>query len=292
MGLLASGLLAAIKGIAAITGNSYALLADAVESVMDIASSLIVLGGIRIAQSPPDQNHPYGHGKAEPLAAMLVAIILATSAAGIAIQSVRQIQSPGRIPAPYTLVVLVAVITGKEIMFRYLSRAGDKLHSTAVTADAWHHRSDALTSAAAFVGIIVAITGGPRFAAADAWAALFASAVIAFNSVRLFRPALAEVMDAAPDPELIDQVRRTASEVDGVIGLDKCFLRKMGLTYYADLHVIVDGQVSVRLGHDIAHRVKDRIRYAIPKISDVSVHVEPDDPDRLARQRGTDSKCG
>lgn len=284
IGLLVSALLAAVKGITAVVGNSYALLADAVESALDIASGLIVWGGLRIARSPPDANHPYGHGKAEPLAAMLVAIILATAAAGIAIESVREIQAPSRSPAGFTLIVLVAVIVTKELMFRYLWAAGRRIHSTAVMTDAWHHRSDALTSVAAFVGIAVAWIGGPAYAAADAWAALFASAVIAYNAVRLFRPALAEVMDAAPDAGLVRQIVDAAIQVEGVDGLDRCTVRKTGLSYVADLHIIVDGAISVRAGHAIAHRVADRIRRTEPQVTDVMVHVEPDDPDRLARR--------
>lgn len=284
VGLLVSGLLAAVKGIAGVVGHSYALIADAVESSLDIASALIVLGGLKIAQTPPDENHPYGHGKAEPLAAMLVAIILATAAMGIAIESIREIQSPSRVPAAFTLIVLLAVIIAKELLFRYLWRTGSNIHSNAVMADAWHHRSDALTSAAAFVGISIALLGGPRFAAADAWAALFASVIIGYNAVRLFRPALAEMMDAAPSAALVRDVQEAALAVRGVAGLDKCQIRKMGLTYFADLHVVVDGDISVRDGHEIAHQVKDRIQQANPRVTDALVHVEPNDEHRLARQ--------
>jgi len=283
VGLLVSGLLAAVKGIAGVVGHSYALIADAVESLLDIASALIVLGGLKIAQTPPDANHPYGHGKAEPLAAMLVAIILATAATGIAIESIREIQAPSHAPAAFTLIVLLAVIAAKELLFRYLWRTGSSIHSTAVMADAWHHRSDALTSAAAFVGISIALLGGPSYAAADAWAALFASAIIGFNAVQLFRPALAEMMDAAPSATVVREVRESALAVEGVAGLDKCHIRKMGLAYLVDLHVIVDGEISVRAGHQIAHQVKDHIILANPRVTDALVHIEPDDDHRLAR---------
>jgi cation diffusion facilitator family transporter len=271
-----NALLAAIKAIAGILGNSYALIADAIESTSDIASSLIVLGGIKIASTPADENHPYGHGKAEPLAALLVAVALCTAAVGIAIQSIREILVPHHAPAPFTLIVLVLVVIFKEWLFRFVFRAGVKTESIVVKTDAWHHRSDAITSSAAFVGISIALIGGPGYESADDWAALLAACVIVYNGYRLLLPALAEVMDAAPDPEVVEQVRNVAGNVQGVVGLDKCYIRKMGFEYYVDLHVVINGDVSVRRGHKIGHDVRDAIRKAIPEITDVLVHIEPE----------------
>jgi cation diffusion facilitator family transporter len=275
LGVFINALLAAVKAIAGILGNSYALIADAIESTSDIASSLVVLGGIKIASHPADEDHPYGHGKAEPLAAMVVAVALITAAVGIAIQSIREVITPHHAPAPFTLIVLVLVIATKELLFRYVFRVGVEAHSTAIKTDAWHHRSDALTSSAAFIGISIALIGGPGYESADDWAAMFASCVIAYNGVRLLKPTVAEIMDAAPPRDIEVQVRKAAAAVDGVIELDKCLVRKMGLTYYVDLHVVVDGNVSVRQGHDVAHRVKDAIRHSNPKVSDVLIHIEP-----------------
>lgn len=275
MGVLSNALLAAIKAIAGILGNSYALIADAIESTSDIASSLVVLGGIKIASTPADDNHPYGHGKAEPLAAMLVAVALCTAAVGIAIQSIREILLPHHSPAPFTLMVLVLVVIVKEWLFRFVFRAAEQAQSTVVKTDAWHHRSDAITSSAAFVGISIALIGGPGYESADDWAALLAACVIVFNGYRLLLPAVAEVMDAAPDPGIVEQVRDVAGHVQGVVGLDKCYIRKMGFEYYVDLHVVVNGEVSVRSGHKIGHDVKDAVRQANPKITDVLVHIEP-----------------
>jgi len=275
VGVLSNALLAAIKAIAGILGNSYALIADAIESTSDIASSLVVLGGIKIASTPADDNHPYGHGKAEPLAAMLVAVALCTAAVGIAIQSIREILLPHHSPAPFTLIVLVLVVIVKEWLFRYVFRAGEQSQSTVVKTDAWHHRSDAITSSAAFVGISIALIGGPGYESADDWAALLASCVIVFNGYRLLLPAVAEVMDAAPDPGIVERVRDVAGHVQGVVGLDKCYIRKMGFEYYVDLHVVVNGDVSVRSGHKIGHDVRDAVRQGIPKITDVLVHIEP-----------------
>ncbi len=268
-------LLAGIKGVAGVLGNSYALIADAVESTMDVFSSLVVWGGLRIAAAPPDEEHPYGHGRAESLAAVVVAMSLVLAAIGIAVKSVGEIADPGLAPAPFTLVVLLGVVFFKEGMFRFLHRGGRDVGSTAIQTDAWHHRSDAITSAAAFVGISVALVGGEGYEAADDWAALFACGIIAFNGIRLLRGAIWELMDAAPDPEIEDRVRLAAMGTANVEDLDVCLVRKMGLVYFVDLHVCVDGDMSVREGHQIAHRVKDAIRKQVPVVQDVLIHIEP-----------------
>lgn len=277
VGIIANALLAAAKAVAGLLGHSYALVADAIESMSDVVSSLIVWCGLKVAAKPPDKNHPYGHGKAEPLAAMAVAMALFVAAITIAVQSVREIRTPHHAPAPFTLVVLLVVVLVKEVLFRFVFRVGEAVDSRAVRTDAWHHRSDAITSAAAFVGISVALIGGAGYESADDWAALFASGIIAFNAWRLIRPVLGELTDAAPATDIEARVRQAASAVEGVLGLDKCLVRKMGFDYYVDLDVIVDGDLSVRAGHEIAHRVQSAIRRAEPCISKVLVHVEPDD---------------
>jgi len=275
IGILVNALLAGIKFLAGILGNSYALVADAVESSTDVFSSLVVLSGLRIAKAPPDEDHPYGHGKAEPLAASVVAGALIVAAIGIAVNSVREIQVPHHAPAPFTLIVLVVVVITKETLFRYVFKTGQSLQSTVVKTDAWHHRSDALTSVAAFIGISIALIGGRGYEEADDWAALFASGVIAFNGIRLLRPALLEAMDTAPSKEIVAQILDSAKEVEGVVGLDKCLVRKMGFDYYVDLHVIVNSEMSVKEAHKIGHDVKDRLRSQYPHIKDVLVHIEP-----------------
>ncbi len=272
--------LAIIKGTAGVLGNSYALIADAVESTLDVVSSIIVWAGLRISILPPDANHPYGHGKAEPLAAVAVALALLGAAVGIAIESVREIRTPHHAPAPFTLVVLVLVILTKELLFRYVFRVGNATSSTAVKSDAWHHRSDAITSVAAFIGISIALLGGPGYESADDWAALFASWIIGFNAYNLFRPALAELTDAAPDPKLEEEVRAAARRVEGVLGTHKCHVRKMGFDYYVDLDVIVAGSMTVSAAHVVAHQVQDAIRRANPLFTKVLIHVEPPDLSR------------
>lgn len=273
--LAVNALLAAVKGVTGVVGNSYALIADAVESTADIASSLVVFGGIRIASWPPDADHPYGHGKAEPLSGMLVAIGLGAAALALAIQSIREISTPHHAPAAFTLAVLVGVVVTKELLFRFVFKVGESAQSTALKSDAWHHRSDAITSAAAFVGISVALLGGKGYESADDWAALFASGIIVYNAWRLVRPAIAEVMDAAPSPDVAARVRNVASRVEGVVALEKCYIRKMGFEFYVDLHVIVNGGLPVRSAHEIAHKVKDAIRSSDPRIAEVLIHIEP-----------------
>ncbi len=276
-GVIVNAALSATKGVAGVLGNSYALIADAIESGLDVFQSLVVMGGLFIAASPPDRDHPYGHGKAEPLAAIVVSVGLLAAAILIAVESVREILLPHHAPEPFTLGVLIVVVIAKESMFRVMHRVGRSTKSTAVSADAWHHRSDALTSVAAFIGISIALIGGRGWESADDWAALFACLIIGYNGVRLLRPALNEVMDVAPDPAIEDEVRRIALGVAGVAGLDTCGVRKMGFDYFVDLHVIVNGDMKVRDGHDVAHRVKDAVRAANPLIRDVLIHVEPHD---------------
>lgn len=283
VGVLANALLAGGKALAGILGNSAALVADAIESTSDIATSLIVMGGLRVAQRPPDEDHPYGHGKAEPLAALAVAVALLVAAGGIVVTAVRGILIPHPVPEKYTLAVLVAVIVIKETLFRFVWRTGHDTGSGAVKADAWHHRSDAITSAAALVGIVLAIWF--NHPAADEYAALIGAGIIAFNGLRLARPAVLEITDAAPPPELEQKVRAAALTAGGVKAIDKCRIRKMGFDFYVDIHVVVDGGIPVREGHDIAHRVKDTLQAAGLRVADTLVHIEPDDEERMARAR-------
>ncbi len=275
LGMAVNGALASGKLIAGVAGRSHALIADAVESFSDVFSSLVVWRGMVVASEPADADHPYGHGKAEPLAAAFVSTMLLAAAVGIAIQAVRGIAQPQLGPEPYTLYVLVGVILIKEGLFRFAHRAGTSLQSTAIRSDAWHHRSDAITSLFAGVGISVALIGGEGYEAADDYAAMAASVVIAWNGWRLLRPALDELMDASPSPEVIERIRRVAGTIAGVAEVEKCLVRKMGYHYYVDMHVEVDPEMSVRRAHAIAHEVKARVLEEHPNVADVLVHVEP-----------------
>lgn len=278
-GIIVSFLLVIIKGSAGIFGNSYALVADAIESLSDIFTSTIVLIGLNYASKPRDEDHPYGHGKAEPLAGMFVALMLVAAAVVIIVQSLHEIITPHHAPEPYTLLVLIGVIFVKEVLFRKIIVVGEGLESTAVKNDAWHHRSDAITSAAAFIGIAIALIGGAGYEEADDYAALFASFIIIYNAISLFMPALKEILDTAPPAEFKEKIKACAIEVPGVEDIEKCHIRKMGFEYYIDMHVIVNGNLTVHEGHQIAHEVKDRVKEVFPNVTDVLCHIEPFDPD-------------
>ena len=278
LGVAVNFLLALVKIVAGVLGNCYALIADGIESTLDIFGSLAIWVGLKVAAEPPDDEHPYGHGKAEPLASVVVAFAVILAAIGLAVESVREIITPHHAPAPFTLAVLVAVIVVKETLFRKVSAAAGQTGSSAVKTDAWHHRSDAITSAGAFVGISIAILGGSGLEQADDWAALFTCGIIGFNGWRLLRPALLEIMDTAPPKELEAAVRAVAAGVPGVVDVEKCRLRKMGIEFYVDIHIGVDAALTVRDGHRIAHEVKDAIRAANPAAADVLVHIEPIEP--------------
>lgn len=275
LGVVVNAGLVGIKLVSGVIGNSYALIADAMESALDILSSLIVYSGLRIGARPADLDHPYGHGKAEALAAMAVAISLLAAAVGLAIQSVREIRVPHHAPEPFTLIVLVVVVLAKFLLGRYVGGVGADIQSTSVRADAWHHHSDALTSAAAFIGISLALAMGKGYESADDWAALAACAIIAFNGIRILRTAAAEVMDTAPGAEVEEQVRTIASGVEGVVRIEKCRIRKYGLKLVVDLHVEVDASLTVARGHEIAHKVKDALLVSALRIEDALIHIEP-----------------
>lgn len=275
LGLTVNVTLTVAKFLAGILGHSQALIADAVESLADIFSSIIVWRGLVVAETPPDDDHPYGHGKAEPLAAAIVSAMLLLAAGLIALHSLNGILEPRVAPSPWTLIILVVVIAVKEMLFRFVLHESETVSSSAVETDAWHHRSDAITSAAAFMGISVALLGGPGYEHADNWAALVAACVIAFNGWRLLNPAFNELMDRAPDRELIEQIRTIAKTIPGVEAIDKCHVRKMGYQFFVDIHVVVDPQMTVERSHRIGHDVKDKLRAQITSVRDVLVHIEP-----------------
>jgi cation diffusion facilitator family transporter len=267
--------LAAIKGLAGFFGNSYALIADAIESTTDIFSSLLVLFGLKYASRPADKNHPYGHGRAEPLITFLVVGFLMTSATIIAYESIKNIGTPHELPKSWTLIVLGAIIIWKEISFRLVIKKSKETNSSSLKADAWHHRSDAITSIAAFIGISIALIFGKGYETSDDWAALFASGFIFYNSYLIFRPALGEIMDEHLYDDLVDDIRKVSLTVNGVKDTEKCFIRKAGMVYHVDLHAKVAASISVKEGHDIAHTLKNTLREEIPQLGHVLIHIEP-----------------
>jgi len=267
--------LAIIKGLAGYFGNSYALIADAIESTSDIFSSFLVLFGIKYSNRPADANHPYGHGRAEPLITFLVVGFLITSATVIAYESVENIRTPHGLPKPYTLIILAGIIIWKEISYRLVIQRSKETNSSSLKADAWHHRSDAITSVAAFIGISIALVMGDGYESADDWAALFASGFILYNSYLIFRPALSEIMDENLYDDMIEQIRKVSANVDGILGTEKCFIRKSGMRYHVDLHALVSASISVKEGHYLSHKLQDTLREKIPELGNVLIHIEP-----------------
>ncbi|HEY3861944.1 MAG TPA: cation diffusion facilitator family transporter [Verrucomicrobiae bacterium] len=272
LGLAVNALLCAAKFTAGLLGHSHALIADAVESTADILSSIIVWRALVVANEPADRNHPYGHGKAEPLAAATVAIMLLLAAVGIVVKAAQDLTQTPHMPQAFALWVLIGVVAVKELLFRFVSREADAVSSMLVYADAWHHRSDAVTSLAAAMGITLALLG---VSFADDGAAIVAGAIIAWNGWKLLKPALDELMDAAPNAALVGQIRSIAGQVAGVRRIEKCIARKAGFEFFVDMHVEVDPELTVRQAHEIAHHVKDRVRAAVPSVHDVLVHIEP-----------------
>lgn len=268
-------LLAIIKGVAGVLGHSYALIADAIESTTDIFSSFLVFLGLKYAQRPADKNHPYGHGRIEPLITFIVVGFLITSATIIAIESIHNIRTPHELPRSWTLYILSAIIAWKELSYRWVLRKSKETHSSSLKADAWHHRSDAITSIAALIGISIALILGEGYESADDWAALFAAGFILYNSYLIFRPALGEIMDEHIYEDLESDIRRISLSVNGIMGTEKCLIRKVGLKFQVDLHATVDGKFSVSKGHEIAHDLKDTLMEELPQIANVLVHIEP-----------------
>jgi len=275
LSLVSNATLAVVKLTAGIVGHSYALVADAVESSADIFASLIVWTGLRIANRDPDQDYPFGYGKAETVAGATVSLMLITAAVGIAVQAVREIRIPHHAPAPWTLIVLVAVVVIKTLLGRRIGTVGSEVGSSAVQADAWHHYSDAITSAAAFVGISVSVMMGPGWETADDYAAMTASLVIAYTGIRMLRQATRDLMDRNPGAEVAAPVRRAAEGVLGVMAIEKLHVRRAGIVFHVEIHVQADPQLSLYASHALGGAVKSAIKAAQPRVRGVLIHMEP-----------------
>jgi cation diffusion facilitator family transporter len=289
LGIAVNAVLGIAKFVAGIFGHSHALIADATESLADILNALILWRGISVAAAPADEEHPYGHTKAEPLAAAFGAVTLLLAAIWITARSSVNIYEwmnglQRAQPQWFTLVALALVVLVKEVLFRFVAHEGTDTDNAAVKTDAWHHRADAITSIAAAIGIAIALVGGPRYVCADDAAAVFAAVIIAWSGWLLLRPALNELMDSAPDPRVIEQIRQIAAGVHGVARVEKCFVRKAGHLLFVEMHVEMDSEMTVRRSHEIAHDVKDKIRETMPAVRDVLVHIEPLDTRAVSRQ--------
>ena len=267
--------LAVVKVTAGILGHSYALIADGIESVNDIFASLMVWVGLKVAEKPPDDDHPYGHGRAEQLAGLFSALSLLAAGGTIAWQSVHNIMHRHTSPEWFTLPILVVVIIVKEGLSRYAMRKSDETTSTALKGDAWHHRADAITSGAALLGISVALLGGDGYEMADDVAALVGCFIIFLNGFFMLKTALHENMDGAATEELYQEARDIGAAVPGVKMIEKLRMKKSGLGYHMDIHVQVEGSLSVAEGHRIGHDVQDALKASDRRFLDIIVHVEP-----------------
>lgn len=276
LSIIGNAAMALIKGITGIFGNSFALIADAIESTTDVFASAMVLFGLKYSARPADENHPYGHGRVEPLVTFGIVGFLIMSATIIAYEAIRHIRTPHEAPESFTLFVLAGIIIVKEVFYRFISKKSEKTKSSSLKADAWHHRSDAITSLAAFIGISIALVFGQGFESADDWAALVAAGIILYNAYLILRPALGEIMDEHVYDDLVAEIRHHSKDVPGVLGTEKCYIRKTGMTYHVDLHMIVKGDISVSRGHQIAHDLKDLLIAKIPTVADVLIHIEPE----------------
>ena len=285
VGLLVNAVLAVIKVLAGVIGNSYALIADGIESTADLFSSTIIWSGLRIARRDANAEYPFGYGKAETLAAATVALMLIGAAIAISIEAIREILTPHHSPAPWTLVVLVIVVIVKEVLFRRVHAVSTEVGSEAVYADAWHHRSDAITSLAAFVGISIALIGGEGWEEADDWAALLAAAVIAWNGQKLLRPAIAGLMDRSAEPAIRTSVYDIACSVTHVRAVEKVIVRRAGAYYFADLHVQADPDMSLHDAHIVSGKVKSAIMSVLPNVRGVLVHMEPFESEEAGSRR-------
>ena len=268
--------LAGVKGCVGLVGNSYALIADGIESLADCVSSLIVWNGLRVAGRDPDHEHPYGHGKAEAVAALLAGTGLVVSAIIIAFNAVQELLTPHKTPALFTVPALIAIILVKELLYRFTSRGALAHDSGALQAEAWHHRSDSLTSIGVLTGILIAVLAGPRYAFFDDLAALAVTLLILFNAFKIMRPALDELMDRRIEDDNAEQILDLIRAVEGVIDVETLIVRRSGRDYLVDVHLEVDPLITVERGHAIAHAVKDHLLSAeSPRIRHVTTHVEP-----------------
>ncbi|MBI2822981.1 MAG: cation transporter [Acidobacteria bacterium] len=287
-GILGNAALAMVKILSGLIGHSYALVADGIESTTDVLSSLIVWRGLAVAERSANERFPFGYGKAEPLAAAAIAILLLGAAVAIGIQAVREILIPHHLPARFTLAVLAGVIVLKELLFRKVAAVGKDVESIAVTVDAWHHRSDAITSAAAFIGISIALLGGPGWEPADDYAALVGALVITFNALRMLQPAVADLLDRAPQVAVQQKVLDAVCQVEGVLATEKLRIRKVGLGYYVDLHVQANPSMSLHDAHRLSGRAKSAIQANVPSVVDVIIHMEPFETAHASEN----SRCG
>jgi cation diffusion facilitator family transporter len=276
LGLAINLLLGCAKLAGGLIGQSFALISDAVNSLGDVLTSVAVLVAFRVAQKPPDAEHPYGHTRAEAIAGSNVAVLVMVSALIVGWRAIQGLpNSSHHVPPVWTLAIAGANVVIKEGLYQYKIRLGRRAGSRAVIANAWDHRADAFSALAVLVGLLIVRVGGPRFIAFDELAALFVVMVILSSGTKLFWASAQELMDAQADRSLVDQIRERAAAVAGVKRVDKLWVRKSGIEYLVDIHIQVPAEESVAEGHRVGHLVKDELLSGFTNLRDVMVHLEP-----------------
>lgn len=275
LSMLASALLAVGKIVLGILAGSTSVVADGVESAGDVLASGIVMFGLMVAARPPDENHPYGHGRFETLAGLAVGMLLAVTGAAICVGSLDRIREVHPPPANYAFIPLVVSIAVKSGLSALKFRFGRRLRSEALVADAWNDTVDILSGAVALSAVGLTLYDPARFLIADHVGGCGVGLIVIFLGLRVVRDTTLHLMDTMPEDGTMDEIRRIALTVPGALDVEKCFARKTGLQYHVDLHLEVDPDLTVRASHDIATAVRIKLKETLPYVADVLVHVEP-----------------
>ncbi|WP_062049761.1 cation diffusion facilitator family transporter [Bacillus sp. JCM 19034] len=280
VGIVGNIILAIVKAIIGLMSNSKALIADAAHSASDVIGSVVVLIGVRAAKMPPDRDHPYGHGKAESVAAIIVSVLLFIVGFEIAVRAIQSFFEPVVVPKMMAIYAVLLSIIVKEAMFRYKHYLGKKYKSEALITDAWHHRSDVFSSLAALVGIGAALLGGylniTWLVYGDAVASAFVAILIAKMAWSLGQQSIHNALDHVLHDEDTVEMKRAAQEVDGVMNIDEFYAREHGHYVIIDIKIAVHPYITVEEGHAIGKKVKERL-LEDKQVQDVLVHINPYD---------------
>lgn len=276
VGFAVNLLLASLKFTLGFFGRSQAVLADAVHTLSDMVTDLFILIGIKFWSAPADKCHPYGHQRIETICTVVIAMLLAVAGGGIGWDAVQRMSHPVCPPLSFVFIAPLISIIVKEILFRRTRTVGRRINSPAVIANAWHHRSDAISSIPPLVAVVAAAVN-PKWAFLDPVGALIVALLIIKVAWEIAAPALAELTEKAAAPEEMRQIEMLARAVPGVHSIHRVRTRRLGAGTFVDLHVVVDGGISVHAGHEIANGVQHRLLDEGPSVADVTVHIEPDE---------------
>jgi cation diffusion facilitator family transporter len=270
-----NALLSTLNIVIGLVARSTSVVATGAEFAADVFAAGLVYVGMLVAARPADQDHPYGHGRAEIVAGLIVGIMLTLTGGTIAFQSLRSYSLPHPPPAAYAIWPLIVTIFPKSALMGVKFHQGRRIRSVALTADAWNDAVDILSSGAALAAVGLTIYDPEKFLAADHFGGFTVGLMVIGIGLRVSRDVTLELMDTMPSAELMTSIRAAACRVDGVRGVEKCWARKTGLHYHVDLHLEVDPRLSVMESHGIAEQVRHRVRREVPEVADVLVHVEP-----------------